>query len=54
MHCCTSLEAQAETNSGVAGALYGAAGVLLIFAAASDEADLFYRGQTVTPPHLDY
>jgi hypothetical protein len=49
VHCCSGLQAQAETKNGIAGALYDAVGVLLIFAAAADEVDLFYRGQTATP-----
>ncbi|KAN0069051.1 hypothetical protein V8E54_012680 [Elaphomyces granulatus] len=50
VHCCTGLAANAETDNTVAGMLYGIAAACGVAAALSDEADLFYRGQTATPP----
>ena len=50
VHCCTGVQAEAETDSETAAALFGAAAAMATIAMCSDEADLFWRGQTATPP----
>jgi hypothetical protein len=51
VHCCDGVEVNAETESRFAAALFAAAAAAAIIAEASDDADLFDRGQTQTPPN---
>jgi hypothetical protein len=50
VRCCDGILVDAETDNGVAAALFAAAATAATIAAASDDANLFDRGQTQTPP----
>jgi hypothetical protein len=51
VHCCDGVEVLAATDNKLAMALFAASGASALIAELSDDADLFDRGQTQTPPN---